>query len=263
MAHSESEKLNKKAPRYAFIDALRGICVVSMIAYHTMWDCVNIFGVDAPWFKTDYAIIWQQSICWCFIFLSGFCWNFGRKHLKRGLMAFIGGAVITAVTLLLMPEDKIIFGVLTLIGSSILLMIPLDMVFKKLPPAVFCVLNFLVFLLTKNVKEGYIGIGEKVLYYLPRSLYKNYFTAFFGFKFIGFSSSDYFPLIPWVFLFISGYFFYKLLDKKKTISKWKKSQPKKELFTFIGRNSFWIYMAHQPVVYGILYIVFNIIKVTA
>lgn len=259
MSKSGSKKVNKKNPRYAFIDALRGLCVISMICYHTMWDCVNIFGVDAPWFETDYARIWQQSICWCFVFLSGFCWNIGSKHLKRGLLVFAGGAVITAVTLLVMPEDKIIFGVLTLLGSCMILMTALNPLIKKIPPLFGSIFNFFLFIICKNITKGYIGIKNLLVFELPRELYKDYFTTFFGFKFNGFSSSDYFPLIPWIFLFISGYFFYKLLDKKGTIKKWKKTAPKKEFFTAVGRNSFWIYMAHQPVVYGILYIIFKVI----
>lgn len=249
-----------KKPRYAFLDALRGICLVSMIAYHTMWDLVYIFKVNAPWFKSDYAYIWQQSICWCFIFLSGFCWNFGKKHLKRGLLVFGGGTVITLVTMIAMPEDIIIFGVLTLIGTAMLLMIPLDKLFKKCPPLLCSIISFIIFILCKKVPRGYIGFGDKVFFNLPEILYRNYFTAFLGFKFKGFVSSDYFPLIPWLFLFIAGYFFFKFLEKKDIIKKWKKTPPKKELFTFIGRNSFWIYMAHQPLVYGILMIIFKIIR---
>lgn len=257
----ENQKIhNKKAPRYAFIDALRGICVVSMIAYHTLWDCVYIFGMNVPWFRTDSARIWQQSICWMFIFLSGFCRNFGTHHLKRGLLVFGGGAVITAVTLLVMPDDRIIFGVLTLLGTCMLLMIPLEKILKKTAPVLGLILNFFAFILTKNVQKGYIGIGEKSFYYLPRFLYRDYFTTFLGFRFKGFISEDYFPLIPWLFLFVSGYFFFRVLSEKGIISRWKKTEPKKELFTFIGRNSFWIYMAHQPLAYGILYVVFNFVK---
>ena len=204
--YSETKLKKKQKPlRYAFIDVLRGICLVSMIAYHTMWDCVYIFGVNAPWFKTEYARIWQQSICWTFIFLSGFCFNFGRNHLKRGLLVFAGGAVITAVTLLVMPQDRIVFGVLTLLGSCMLIMIPLDKVIKNVPPLLGFAANFVLFILLKNVPKGYIGIGKTAFYQLPRMLYKDYFTTFFGFKFNGFVSTDYFPIIPWIFLFIAGY----------------------------------------------------------
>ena len=260
--YSETKlKKKQKLPRYAFIDVLRGICLVSMIAYHTMWDCVYIFGVNAPWFKTEYARIWQQSICWMFIFLSGFCFNLGRNHLKRGLLVFGGGVVITVVTLLVMPEDKIIFGVLTLIGSAMLILTAAEPIMKKIPPLFGFVMNFIVFIFCKNVPKGYIGFeNTPVFLRLPDFLYKDYFTAFLGFKFTGFRSSDYFPLIPWLFLFFAGYFFFMLLSKKGVVARWKKTPPTKEFFSTIGRYSFWIYMAHQPVVYGILFIIFKIIK---
>lgn len=259
MSKTKSLKINKKKPRYAFIDAIRGLCVISMIGYHTMWDCVNIFGFNAEWFRTDTAKIWQQSICCCFIFLSGFCWSFGKKHLKRGLLVFGGGAVITAVTLIVMPQDRIIFGVLTLIGTCMLLMIPLDKILKNVRPYFGFAANMVLFIITKNIFKGYIGLTDEMRYYLPSALYKDYFTAFFGFKFKGFVSTDYFPLIPWLFLFIAGYFLFIMLGKRGIINKWKKTEPKKELLTFVGRNSFWIYMAHQPIVYGILYIIFKYI----
>ena len=44
---------------------------------------------------------------------------------------------------------------------------------------------------------------------LPQSLYANYFTAFFGFYPDWFYSTDYFGLLPWLFLFWAGYYLHK------------------------------------------------------
>ena len=60
------------------------------------------------------AYIWQQSICWTFILLSGFCIPFSRRLLRRGLEVFGAGALVMLVTNLVLPEDRVIFGVLTL-----------------------------------------------------------------------------------------------------------------------------------------------------
>ena len=112
--------------RLHLLDTLRGITLISMIGFHGMWNLVHLFGMKAPWYRGTPGYIWQQSICWTFILLSGFCWSFSRNHLKRGLLVFGGGAVVTAVTCLLMPQNRIIFGVLTCIGSCMLLMIPVE-----------------------------------------------------------------------------------------------------------------------------------------
>ena len=91
--------------RYSLLDNLRGLTLISMIMYHTVWDMVYIFENDWDWFKGNQAYIWQQSICWCFILLSGFCWSFGRKKWKRGLTVFGAGALISLVTIIVMPDS--------------------------------------------------------------------------------------------------------------------------------------------------------------
>ena len=253
-----NNKTRKK--RIQFLDALRGICLVSMIAYHTMWDCVNIYGVNAPWFKGGMAHIWQQSIGWTFILLSGFCFNLGSKSVKRGLTVFACGAVVSIVTIIVMPEDKIIFGVLTLIGSCMMLCCAGDKLLRKIPDILGIILNFTVFILLKNIQKGYIGFFGLLKINLPAVLYRNYITSFFGMPFTGFRSADYYPLIPWIFLFLTGYYIYRLADRKNLTAKFTKTEPKRELFTFLGRHSLLIYMLHQPVIYGVLYIIFNYIK---
>ena len=37
--------------RLHLLDALRGLCLISMIAFHGMWNLVYLFGVDAPWYR--------------------------------------------------------------------------------------------------------------------------------------------------------------------------------------------------------------------
>ena len=103
--------------RSGTLDSLRGLTLVSMMAYHACWDLVYLFHADWDWYRGTGAYIWQQSICWTFILLSGFCFSLGRRPLRRGLTVFGCGWVVTLVTVLFMPEEQIWFGVLTLIGS--------------------------------------------------------------------------------------------------------------------------------------------------
>ena len=67
------------------------------------------------------------------------------------------GCVTSIVTLLVMPDDRIIFGVLTFLGSAMLLMIPLDKVLCKCKPAVGLVISLVLFFMTKNVNYGELG----------------------------------------------------------------------------------------------------------
>lgn len=243
--------------RYFVLDAFRGFALVNMILYHALWDMVNIFHVSIPWFKSDVAHIWQQCICWSFILLSGFCWNFGKKKLKNALIVLGASVIITAVTAVFMKNSIILFGVLSLLGSSMLLMIPLDKFLKKLNPYVGFALLFLIFLVTKNISDGFVGMGDKVLFEIPGELYCNHLTAYLGFPFAGFYSSDYFPLVPWIFLFVCGYFIYHIFTRLK-LMKYLSAFRCRPL-EFLGRHSLIIYMAHQPIVYAVLFVIYEFV----
>ena len=228
------------------LDTLRGVTILSMVAYHACWDLVYIFGKDWAWYRSDAAYVWQQSICWTFILLSGYCWSLGRHRLKRGLMAFGGGVLVSLVTLLFMPEDPVRFGVLTLLGSTALLTIPLEPLLRRIPARAGLAGSFSLFLLLRDVNGGWLGFeGARVLA-LPGSLYRNLLTAYLGFPAASFYSTDYFSLLPWLFLFWTGYFLWRLRPGDRG------GGPRLPGITAMGRHSLLIYLLHQPVIYGVL-----------
>mgnify|MGYP000485393074 CR=1 FL=1 len=130
-------RVQQKAPagRYALLDELRGLDLVSMMLYHACWDMMFLFGIWMDWYAGMPGRLWQQTICWVFILLSGFCVQLGHHTLRRGAQVFGAGALVTAVTLLFMPEDRVIFGVLTFLGTAMLLTGVLEPLLKKIPPA--------------------------------------------------------------------------------------------------------------------------------
>lgn len=83
-------KQHNASDRYALLDELRGLDLVSMMLYHGCWDLVNLFGIQADWYYGLPGHLWQQSICWVFILLSGFCVQLGHHTLRRGAQVFRG-----------------------------------------------------------------------------------------------------------------------------------------------------------------------------
>ena len=246
----------QKAGRLAGLDTIRGITLLSMMLYHTCWDLVFLFGKKIPGYSGLGGYVWQQSICWTFILLAGFCWSLGSHHLKRGLIVFGSGILITFVTLLVMPESRVIFGVLTLIGSCMLLLIPMEKLLLKLRAEIGLAGSFLLFLLFRNVNTGYLGFENWNILKLPDGFYENLFTTYLGFPQKGFFSADYFSLLPWFFLFLTGFYLYQLVQKNHMMEKlfsW--GVPG---FDVIGRHSLLIYLLHQPVVFGISWMLFQI-----
>lgn len=242
-----------KKQRYDLLDSIRGLTMISMILYHGAWDLVYLYGVKWDWYHGTGAYIWQQSICWVFIFLSGFCWSLGSKPLKRGATVFSGGIIISAVTGFFMPESRVIFGILTLIGSCMILMIPLDRALRKIPEIPGMLVSAVLFVLSKNINEGSLGFHEWKLAELPETWYQGGIAAFLGFPGADFWSADYFPLFPWLFLFMCGYFTFHILKNKKILDCyfWHGTNPLK----IIGRYSLPVYMLHQPVLYILLQLV--------
>ena len=243
-------KTGEQKQRYFALDRIRAIALLNMIAYHTIWDLVYLFGFGWKWFQSDVAYIWQQAICWTFIFLSGFCQSLGNETLKRGLQISFVGLLISVVTNIVIPQSRVLFGVITLLGSCMLITLPLECILKKCNSFLGFSISVVIFLLTRNITIGFLGFESWNIMELPDSWYRNFGTAYLGFPFPSFYSTDYFSLFPWYFLFLAGYFFKQFLSSKDVM---KHLMPSKIMtLEWIGAHSLEIYIIHQPLIYVVL-----------
>lgn len=225
------------AARYRLLDELRGLDLISMMLYHGMWDVVFLFGVAQKWYTGRPGFVWQQSICWVFILLSGFCLPLGHHPFRRGAVVFGAGA-------------------LTLLGSSMLLTAALDPLLRRVPPAVGVALSALLFWVTYPTMSGFWNLpGGRLA--LPQALYAGYTTAYFGFMPKSFFSTDYFPLLPWLFLFWAGYFLHHLLGRGRLAPLRRSVCPP---LGWMGRHSLVLYLLHQPVILGVLTVAFRLVR---
>lgn len=243
----------EKRERYYLLDGLRGIAVLSMVIYHFVWDLNYVAGFRWGSYSSPFNFIWQQSICWIFILLSGFCFHFARHPLKNGLFALLGGVAVCLVTVILTPDSAIYFGVLIFHGSAMLLLLPIRKLLYKVPVWLGAAVSLLLFIISYNVNKRSLFFG---LINLPKLLYANFFTAYLGFPPNNFISADYFPLIPWLFLFLTGFFLSGMIKNMKTKPKF--LYFRLPVFEWIGRHALIIYLAHQPILYGITLLIIKI-----
>ena len=224
------------------LDALRGVCILCVIVVHFLFDLSFFGGLDLT--LPAWYVFLQEYGGAIFVVLSGVCVTLGSKSVRRGLIVFACGMLITAVTygmyrLGISGMDVVVkFGVLHLLGVC-MLVYP---AFKKLPPAMLTVLG-LVIAITGYAIRGII-VPQHWLFPL-------------GLTYEGFTSSDYFPLFPQLGYFLIGAAIGKTAyrEKKTLLPGSFQKTPVARFFCWCGRQSLFIYLLHQPIVYGLLELV--------
>lgn len=233
-------------PRYPLFDTLRGISIASMVLYHLMYNLRELYGIVPPGYSMRFDHIWQQTICWSFILLSGACRVLSQHSFRRGLTLVGCGLLISVITMLALPSQSIHFGILTFTGCATLLFCALRGALSRCPALAGTIGCFFLFWLTYSVPRGLIGFGAA----LPRALYQFSFGYPFGFPAPDFYSADYFPLIPWVFLYFAGYFLFRLVRDARPVQR--ALRLRLPVAEALGRQSLTVYMLHQPVLFGVL-----------
>ncbi|MFD0705587.1 heparan-alpha-glucosaminide N-acetyltransferase domain-containing protein [Alloscardovia venturai] len=278
-AIADAEQAHGKRIRFYAIDMLRGFALLNMIIFHALWDIASLitkpWGVSiATFMSSQAAYVWQQAIGICFIFLAGFCWRLGRKPLRRGIELIAWGEVISLVTTAVIPHDSVHFGVLTLIGFGTLILWLIDIPAKfarmhtgeKAMPVSFsshgshwihvilATISMILFVLFHDAQTHSIWSLT-----LPQWLYANNFTTLLGFPFDGFISSDYYPLIPWLFVMFTGYFLFNVVHAR-AVANWINTHTHKvswisRSLEFLGRHSLVIYLTHQVILFAIIWLI--------
>ena len=234
----------EKKERIWELDALRGLCILGMLAVHFVYDLVDLYGLVNWEYPPAFTFVqrWGGVL---FLLISGISVTLGRHHVKRGLVVLGCGFVCTAVTAgmyLLGFAGKgmiIYFGVLHCLGVCMLLW----QAVKKLPVWVLAALGVLIAAVGLWVVDPAV---VEVVWLIP-----------LGLKFPGFQSSDYFPLLPYFGFFLLGAVLGKTIYRKKQtlLPTVRENTPVIRFLRLCGKHSLWIYLLHQPVLSGVLYLV--------
>ncbi len=256
-------RASAKPQRVRIIDGLRGIAIFLMVFHHFLYNMTYAFfdgSAFALLCRNIYASslvgdILQPMFQSLFVFISGVACRYSHNNLRRGLAAFGLGVMLEVITCYLLPSvDPVLFdgcqirfGILSLLGSSMIIWAVAGKVLDKiffstmagvLVPPLLIVLWF-AFL---RVSGG--SYDAEGLYWL-------------GFPSSDFYSADYFPLLPWLFMFLLGAYAGKFIRDGKFPSAFYRVRI--PFFDFIGKYTIWIYLLHQPVIFGACYLWFEIL----
>lgn len=244
-----------KPHRVGFLDEVRGLDIIAMVLYHAGYDLVYIFGIDVPGYRSFAMPYIQPLIAGTFIVLSGISCRYSKSNAKRGVKTLIFGMVLTVVTLLFIPEEAIYFGILHFMGSAMLLFALLKPAIDTIPASLGMAVSIALFVFTQNLPEGFLGFVGLFTIPLPEAIYKQVYLLPLGFGGMG---SDYFPLFPWIFLYFAGAYLGTFIVRG-TFPKWFYNTHS-QVLSKIGRNTIIIYMLHQPVLMGILWVFIRLLN---
>jgi len=219
------------------IDFSRGVAICLMASFHFVFDLNYYWDVPVSYQSGFWYYVGKLSAI-LFTFIAGVSASLSSRHIRRGLVVLGWGLMISLATYLLDPQTYIRFGILHMQGSCMLLF-PL---LKNLRPAWLAVTGTAVFFAGKWTAEL---TGPAFL--LPLGVMPT-----------GFQSLDYYPLLPWAALFLYG----AALGKLGFGDQAPRSQPQPQPFwarpfSLAGRHSLAIYLIHQPVLIGLLWVASN------
>jgi uncharacterized membrane protein len=223
------------------IDAMRGLCVTLMVIHHFLLDLIVLCGAPGWLFSNPVFDVLHYIFAGMFIFLSGVSSNFSHSNISRGIKTFAIAMAMTIITSLPIINEPIRFGVLHLLGFCMIFYGLTKKAWDAIPRIVMPLL-YIALLVLSQILVSHVSIGGAAKY-----------LFMFGWTYPGFYSADYFPIFPWFFVFLLGTWAGTYI-KEGRLPKYfyEFTCP---VFPEIGRHALIIYIVHQPVLYGLIYLV--------
>jgi len=245
--------------RAGFLDEVRGFAILCMVVYHAMFILKNFYKVDIPLLFDDWFYIVRDIFAGAFIFISGIVCRYSSNNLKRGTLCFFLGMAVTFISAVASPPNTILFGILHLLGICMMIFGVSEKALDKLPTLVGIGLFVLLFALTWDLRRGTIGFFGLNFADIPRRLYDVYWLFPLGFRGRSFGSADYFPLMPWAFLFLAGTYFGVFVKNGDCPRFFYTTRVR--FLASTGRYTLWIYVLHVPIILAILWAIFGYLPI--
>ena len=239
-----------KTPKYRFqtLDMARGAAVLLMVAFHFCYN-LEYFGlVEINIKEAAFWISFRGFIVSSFVFIAGISLylsstkrtDFG-SHLKKQKWLAICALLVSLATYPIFPESWIYFGVLHFILTARILCFALTGFFYS---------NLILGL-------GFIWAGMTI----ENELFNPKWINWLGFTTHKPFTEDYVPLFPWLGVFVLGMFLGRFLLSQPGRPELKNkhySGCAAGILTLSGQNSLLIYIVHQPLLMGMIYIFISV-----
>jgi uncharacterized membrane protein len=234
---------------YALIDYLRGIAIILMFIYHFFFDLNYYQFIQTDFYNNPWWIHFRTVIVSLFLWLVGISLFLSaqngincKRYFKRLLLLSIAAILVSLSSYVTFPNSYIFFGILHFIIVASLV----GLLFTH-----FYRLNLILGI-------AIIVIGTNY----SNSIFNHDALQWFGLMPNKPATEDYAPFMPWfgvvlIGMFSAHLFFVQQHFKKLSnhILSWTSPHTSQQkLICGMGRYSLLLYLLHQPVFMGILFV---------
>jgi uncharacterized membrane protein len=230
------------ASRLAVIDALRGLAILQMVAYHFIYDLSYFGWVDLAMARDQPWVAWRTAIVTQFLLLVGIGLDLrtaqqvdARRFWRRWLQIAAAALLVSAGSRIVFGPRFIWFGVLHFVALALLL----GRAWMRTAAP-----SWLAALLALGA-----GLGLHSTHFDPDAL------SWIGFATIKPATEDFVPLLPWLAAVFAGL---ALAPRWRAhgfrapgpLARWAQRPPR--LLLALGHWPLTIYLLHQPVLFGLM-----------
>ncbi len=235
--------------RFWEIDCLRGVAIVMMVSYHLAWDLAFVGLADIDVVRGGW-LVFQRATATIFLLLVGVSLQLSgtrarlaqrsqravwRRQIRRGFTVLGWGMMVSLITWIVLREAFVRFGILHLIGVSLLLASP------------FLALGVWNLVLG----AGLIVVGGA----LQTVTVDGPWLLWLGLRPADFATVDYYPLLPWFGVVLIGLglgqLLYRDYVRQIALPDLAGAAPVR-LLRWLGQHALAIYLLHQPVLFMLL-----------
>jgi uncharacterized membrane protein len=215
--------------RAHWLDSLRGVAVVWMVIFHASYD-LRMFNIVTWDFSQGFWYFFPRVIAFTFLFCVGASLNYSHRpqinwpSLKERMLKLgLAAGCVSVGTYFVFPQQWIFFGTLHCILTGSLLG-ALVVNHRKVA------LGLLLLILTTQYA---LGFGIK---WVSSIIQK--------------PSLDFIPIYPWFWAILLGIMTGPYLSRFRHFQEMKPNP----FLNFLGRHSLKIYLIHQPLIFGTIWL---------
>ena len=221
------------------VDALRGVAIIMMVAYHVLFD-LSYFGLAQIGLFSPPLVLFQRGIGTLFLFLVGVSLALSEArnkegylhHAKRGLLLVAVALAITLVTWVYPHEGFITFGIIHLIALA-----------TFVAPLFFGLGRANAFVGLLLIAAGLLVAGTEV---------QTPLLFWLGLPYPGYTALDFYPVLPWLGVVLIGVAAGQIIYAEGKNRLRGKIAAWLDALAYLGRRSLIIYLAHQIILVGII-----------